>query len=30
MYFDVWNNFPENFSQLKIVAFGMLTIFRST
>ncbi|KAL4083645.1 hypothetical protein QTP88_028961 [Uroleucon formosanum] len=28
--FDVWNSLPESFSQLKMVAFGILTIFGST
>jgi hypothetical protein len=28
--FDVWNSLPENFSQLKMVVFGILTIFGST
>ncbi|XP_050065986.1 general transcription factor II-I repeat domain-containing protein 2B-like [Aphis gossypii] len=28
--FDVWNSLPESFSQLKMVAFGILTIFEST
>jgi len=28
--FDVWNSLPENFNELKTVAFGILTIFGST
>jgi len=28
--FEVWNSLPERFSQLKMVAFGILTIFGST
>lgn len=28
--FDVWNSLPESFSQLKVIAFGIMTIFGST
>lgn len=28
--FDIWNSLPESFSRLKMDAFGILIILRST